>query len=255
MIYIWIKRGWNEKISKFFGGNFFMHKYCKSYWILGAFISCMSITFAMEVNKDLNSKHSTGNLRKISLCPEIPPPCIDGKINQNEWKRALHLIGFTTNKGGVPKEKTEVFLGHDAKKLYFAFVCYDSCIEKIKKDAKTNNATEIWNDDCIEIFIEPKRNSQNYYQFALTPSGIKGCIYNLNGHPKNYLNNDRWTGKINRDSKSWSAEIAIPFDTFQKQPKRGEAWGMNFCRAQPMIKNFCSWSPLIGSFKQPEKSK
>ena len=57
------------------------------------------------------------------------PPKIDGLLDERFWQSAAKLDSFTQyepQEGGIPSEKTVVYIGYDTKNLYIGVKCYDS---------------------------------------------------------------------------------------------------------------------------------
>src|SRR5437870_10264417 len=75
------------------------------------------------------------------------PPVIDGKLDDEVWKKVIILKDFYQVQPGdniAPSKPTEVMLGYDAKFIYIAFHCYDEPDKVRATIAKRDN---IFNDD------------------------------------------------------------------------------------------------------------
>src|SRR6266513_91049 len=101
-----------------------------------------TVKLAARKNEEPASASSTradgGTKGSVSLPPEkshpitMPlfdkPPVIDGKLDDEIWKKAVVLKDFYQTQPGdntSPSKQTEVFLGYDPRFLYIAFHCYD----------------------------------------------------------------------------------------------------------------------------------
>lgn len=163
-----------------------------------------------------------GNIPFFKNIPEI-----DGKINPEEWANSLQLDMQKIN-GGKPDNPTTVFLGHDNEFLYAAFKCSEKDMNSIRllrrNPEEKDNA--IWDDDCIEIFIDPfNSGSEKFYHIIINPAAI---VYDA------AFDNPTWDSglktAVSSDEKSWSVEIAIPFASLPYAPKGCELWNFNFAR-------------------------
>src|SRR5438270_83996 len=64
----------------------------------------------------------------VSVVRFDKPPVIDGKLDEEVWKKAVLLKDFYQINPGdntAPSKPTEVMIGYDSKTLYFGFHCYD----------------------------------------------------------------------------------------------------------------------------------
>ena len=56
------------------------------------------------------------------------PPVIDGRLDDEVWRRAPSVSGFKSfipDFGRDPSEETAAYMAYDAENLYFAFKCFD----------------------------------------------------------------------------------------------------------------------------------
>jgi len=155
------------------------------------------------------------------------PPDIDGKINSEEWANSLQF-DLQKIKGGKPDNPTTVFLCHDNEFLYVAFRCSEKDMNSIRllrrnPEEKDNS---IWDDDCVEIFIDPfNSGNEKFYQIIVNSGGI---VYDA------AYGNAGWDSglktAVSSDDKGWTVETAIPFASFPYAPKGCELWSFNFAR-------------------------
>jgi len=75
------------------------------------------------------------------------------------------------------KASTEAYMMCDTNALYIAFVCHEPKPEKL---VVTQNNERLWDDDCVEVFIDPGHTEKNYYHFIINSKGTQ-ADYNFNG--------------------------------------------------------------------------
>ena len=83
----------------------------------------------------------------------------------------------------------------------------------------------VWEDDSVEVFLDPGHGHQEYFQFAGNAIGTR-----LDARGKDAAWNGEWQFQARAGKGSWSAELAIPFATLQmRAPGENAVWGFNVC--------------------------
>ncbi len=179
-------------------------------------------------------------------------PKLDGRIGDEEWRKASLISGFSNLEGQLAKRQTKVWLGYDKDNLYIAF---KSTTDYRQQPIKNR----IWHSDAIEFFLSIP-DKIGYLQFCGNSAGVRYTAW-VNGKGAKVPN---WelTNFIDREQwgvgETWSAEIAVPFAELgmDNPPKDGKRWRANFCRdwsvASDKDERYTSWSPVKGSYLQPE---
>ncbi|NOZ20778.1 MAG: carbohydrate binding family 9 domain-containing protein [Planctomycetes bacterium] len=165
----------------------------------------------------------------IEIHKTSTPPVIDGKLNDECWKTAAVADGFVLLGSDAPaREQTAAKLTYDDKALYVAFVCKESRMDEILEQ-KTQHDDGVWQDDCIEIFLDTNHDHLSYYQFIVNPLGTRQEGYHDGTDRIDQKWNGTWEAKTSRGKNQWIAEVAIPFDTVGAKPGY---WGINLCREE-----------------------
>ncbi len=175
---------------------------------------------------------------------------LDGRIEDEEWKEAAIITGFSNLEGQLAERQTKVWLGYDKENLYVAF---KSTTDYRQQPIKNR----IWHSDAIEFFLSIP-GVRGYLQFCGNSAGVQYVAWIGNERAKapnwkmaNFVDPDAW-----KVGETWSAEIAVPFAELGLKglPKEGERWGANFCRdwsvASDKDEKYTSWSPVKGSYLQ-----
>lgn len=101
----------------------------------------------------------------------------DGKLDEDIWKKGATFTDFklisTEKKTEV---QTKVIFNYDDENLYFAFICDEPKIDKLKNEIK-ENTLRVYRDDSVEIMIDVDNNKGDYYHFLLNPSGNYGVEF------------------------------------------------------------------------------
>jgi len=160
------------------------------------------------------------------------PPAIDGKLGEAEWRAATKVDRFVPSAGpaGGLKNQTEVRLGYDDRALYLAFRCHESQMDRLAARCTSQGSTELFRDDCVELFVCPDARQLAYCHFAANALGTKFAEVGQNGAAPS----GEWTVAASRGKDCWVAEFAIPFVTLgmKGQSPDGRLIRLNLCREE-----------------------
>jgi len=166
---------------------------------------------------------------KISI-----PPQIDGVLDEKVWQEAKRRDGFVskdirgTGKGLPSSEQTIFSILYDEENLYFGIECKEPRTKQLVAK-HTKHDDRVWEDDCIEIFIDTNWDKTFYYQFVVNSLGVR---FELNSQVSQLASawDAPWQAKTKIGQTSWYVEIAIPFSSLGMRPKKETVWGLSVCR-------------------------
>ncbi len=186
----------------------------------------------------------------LPLLKERSKPTLDGVLSENEWKDAATVNNFFRLSSGNPaKFPTTVKMYHDARYLYFGIECTEPAMKNIVTEKKKRDFN-VWDDDCVEIFLSSSGSGSPYYQFIITAGNIQGDLKCENG-----LLDLKWDGQwesaVKHSKNGWTAEVAIPIVLFGK-PK-GNTWRIAIARENKASKELSSWPYLETNFHNISK--
>ncbi len=174
---------------------------------------------------------------------------IDGKLDEADWKKAAECTLVETNTGKPVPLKSTVKMLWDDTNIYFGFFCEDP-------DAwatYTKNEDPLWEEEVVELFIDPDGNIANYYEVEYNPVNTVVDLYVINGGEKmkgaiqgwfqwNFKNMKNATFvkgdglKPDTRDEFWTVEIAIPFKDLWEAPRippeNGDSWRLNAYRIE-----------------------
>jgi hypothetical protein len=194
------------------------------------------------------------------------PLTIDGKLDEPDWRGAQPTEEFVqtmTNAKGAFVVRARV--AYDAENLYVGFEVADEYL----KSTFTKRDDHLWEQDAVEIMIDPDGDGLNYFEIQASTMGlIFDTRYDARRRPQPF-GDVEWSSqarvKLTLDGtpndeeadKGYVAELAIPWTAFAAgntpadPPPAGEQWRMNFFvmdereRGQRAV----GWSPpMIGDF-------
>ena len=171
------------------------------------------------------------------------PPVIDGNLSELAWQTAASLAPLQNPDGtDAPKNPTETFLMWDVENLYIGVKAYVSDFYLLYV-SQTQHDSPIWEDECIEILIDPNPKTDIYYHVVINPIGARfDQQVNTSGDPnfrfaprdvQATLNQKTMQTSFNADrvwnseaevatqinTTFWSFEIALPRKMLESAPK------------------------------------
>lgn len=188
---------------------------------------------------------------------------IDGRQREIEWrkynkKKIIVLKPFAVP-SGQKRQKTYLRYGWDNRNLYLMFACEESSMNKIKTEKRRFDDKYIYQDDEIEIFLDPSNKRKGCYQILVNPSASFADIkYIGNKSDKSWKSNAKikvFKYNPKNHKGAWYVEMAIPFASLGGEPSAGDKWAVNFCRSRraETPNQISSWSRHIkDKFNQPE---
>jgi len=194
---------------------------------------------------------------KAEIVRAVGRPKIDGKLDDEVWKKASRLGTFKNFRTAIHplQTKTMGYMAYDKNNLYIGVRCEDPAMDKLRVGKMQNAEGEpgYGGGNIVQVAIAADENASKYYYNdnqrwdALTPRG--DYPDEINGK------NSSWDGKYEHaahvDKTFWSVEIAIPWATLNRQaPRIGEQLKGNIrlCagRREPQDQNeYSSWSLMI----------
>ena len=102
------------------------------------------------------------------------PPVIDGRLDDDVWSEATHIIEFvqmTPFEGEPGTEETEIWIAYDRDNLYFAFYAHHSEPGIIRANRSERDKTP--GDDTMSVMFDPFMDQQRAYQFSVNGYGIQ----------------------------------------------------------------------------------
>ncbi|MCX5642253.1 MAG: hypothetical protein NTY10_03335 [Candidatus Omnitrophica bacterium] len=116
--------------------------------------------------------------------------------------------------------------------------------------------TDLFADDCIEIFLDPSGKGVTYYQFALSATNAQWDMRFIeSGNTATASYSALWDSAIYKGVDFWTAEVRIPLSVFYYTDSKAfsDTWLVNVARERKPEYELTTWSPLRGGFHEPDK--
>lgn len=190
-----------------------------------------------------------------ALIPRLPEgPSLDGKLDDASWENTAILGPFVTIVGGEAKHKTTARVFHDGVNLYVGVHCAMPP-GTAPQTEHTKRDSEVYSDECIEIFIDPGLSFSKYFHVLVNAANVqrdeKGDLSVSPTYDKSW--DAQWRSAVSRQADAWTVELALPLTTFGLDSKEGRLLGLNVCRNDKAAAQNTCWSPTISGFHVPAR--
>ena len=192
------------------------------------------------------SYSSHGERPLYTIASIAAPPRIDGRLDDSGWQTATRTGPFVLmGTAEAPTQETRAWAAYDNRALYVAFECIEARMADIIAQ-RTVRDSDVWEDDCVEVFLAPRRDQGRYLHFVVN-------AINTQYDEREALNaaswNGEWQSAATKAVDRWTVELAIPFSSLGvSAPSMLEAWGINLAREEKPHREFSEISPTVGSF-------
>lgn len=190
---------------------------------------------------------------------------IDG--NLGDWGSIPRTERFVGTMDGTEAEpETSARIAWDDEHLYFAF---DVADDYLKSDLSGDDP-HLWEQDCVEMMIDPGGDGRDYFELQLAPSEeVFDTRFDTRRRPQPF-GRLSWSSEMRGETHldgtmndggadmGYTAEIAIPWRAFSpnERPNDGDEWriALYVLDARPVGQRGAGWSPpLVGDYHVPER--
>lgn len=189
-------------------------------------------------------------------------PVVDGRLDESCWSKAEWNGGFVKLANRVKDREvdaqTSFAILADSRAVYVAI----KCDEREMADLKARPASGLYNCDNVELFLSPRGDGFDFYQFvvAFNPhSGVDGADARYASEGGNITPDPygpEWSFARGETEDGWCVEIAIPFSSFYmtRNVEWRDTWCVNVARQRGVGKSeLTTWSPLQVKFGEPDR--
>lgn len=210
-------------------------------------------------------------LSSLSARRVTAPITIDGKLDEADWVLASTTVPFVDPMTGARGAfETVARVLFDAERVYVGFDVKDAWI----KSSFSKLDDHLWEQDAIEVMLDPDGDGQNYFEVQVSPLGVVfDTRYDTVRQPRPF-GDVAWssqaiakavtTGTPNDDEtdQGYVVEMSMPWTAFAvgatpaSPPAEGVAWRMNFyvMDSQRDVQRAVAWSaPRVPDFHTPQR--
>jgi hypothetical protein len=215
-----------------------VHKRLEILLLVGMLCSLVGRTWAgsppQNAHRQAVSSVSTLSIPRLARAPVLEQflsmqPA--GEI-ASQMVKVTGFVQRNPHDGQPASQRTEAYLGYDAKNLYAVFVCFD---DPAKVRARMSRREDIFSDDSVEIMVDTFHDKRRAYAFQTNPLGVQwDAIWTEQAHEDssgNITNFDSsfdtvWDSRGKLTSQGYVVWMAIPFKSLRFSPQQQQTWGI-----------------------------
>lgn len=183
---------------------------------------------------------------------------IDGVLDEPDWEEQQRVTGFVKRgtDGYLADAQTYVRLLFDDGFLYVGLEMHEPHPEDIAVKAMERDSSLIWEDDTVEVFIDPEGEGEKYVHIAVNPAGVFRDSVRKIGMPTSgdstYDSGAEIAAVLDIGRGRWTVEMKIPADIIGGDIIEGGSWKMDVGRVRRLEEGFEASSWFDGMFHRPE---
>lgn len=147
---------------------------------------------------------------KVKNTGLVPAPTIDGVIHSEEYAKMQHIDRLVDSLLATDApEKSDIWIGHDEKFIYFAGILHDSQPKSILANEYRTNVS-LQNDDQVAINIDLTNSLADRNYFGINPRGATS-ISLAGGRAAKREWSGEFIAKARITDEGWEFEARIPW--------------------------------------------
>ena len=208
-------------------------------------------------------------VRNYSVMKTDEAITVDGKLDESAWQSARRTQPLVQPDGAPLDSRIQARarLLWDDTHLYVAFTVQDDDLW----NPKTQRDAELWEQDVVEIYLDPGSDGRDYVELQVSPTGAVFDAWFDSHRAPDWPDAARrfnigWRSAVTTDGsvnarddgvedKGWTVEVAIPFAELpglSGPPAEGDRWRLNLYRLDSKgagtMANQGAWAPVGGDF-------
>ncbi|MDP6502739.1 MAG: PQQ-binding-like beta-propeller repeat protein, partial [Planctomycetota bacterium] len=108
-----------------------------------------------------------------------------------------------------------------------------------------HDASEIWADDEMEVFIDPAGERKSYYQIIVNAGGVSWDAFHAAPGQPDTSWEPKYQYKVGVGPRSWILELALPWSIFDRTTKANTEWAFNALIHRRRDAEWLYWSPVF----------
>lgn len=218
---------------------------CSTNWLLGMVSGLACVAF------NANAQISADNYQVYGVRPEPDAKIVlDGHLNETIWSQVSSMGEFHFIEqidSHTPERQTSVKVFYTEEALFLGIECSETQIDAMPANLIDNSSSAFWDDDCLEIYIDPRLTYRHFKKVVINP---KGVIWALSSDGVYY--DQTWFYRCGVEAAAailndrWVVELRIPFSGIGLSAKPHDLWAFNIRRlrwGEPRKLEDSSWSP------------
>ena len=196
-------------------------------------------------------------IKPLNVYQTADDPAIDGKLDEECWKgiEPVPFVRAYDRKQAEPTYPTSLMAVWSRRGVTFGFHMAEPTPDKLKRDIgpDSRDASLMWWNDNVEIFLDVTGQRTGYYQFIVNANG---ALYDGKGKDTSWnAEGVRGASFIGKDY--WTLEVFIPFEAFDDAlpPGTGVTWYGNFTRHRVIDRKAREYQRLNTTYAAPSNDQ
>ena len=193
-----------------------------------------------------------GGARNTVAVPVRGAVKLDGVLDEKFWQEAkLETIESAMLDSRPLQVKSSLRAVVVNDELHLGIECMEPRMSFLKDNLKKRNS-RVWDENNLDIFIDPSGNGSYYFQIIVNSLGTLYTGKLVNGKSTLWNGNVRAGAKYFKDR--WCVEIAVPLKELANGKEwKNKAWGFNCARVRRTVSppEYTCWSCTFGKFNMP----
>ncbi len=169
---------------------------------------------------------------------------LTGKLDDPRWQSAPAVgcpFEIEPGENTPARQRTIVKFLYSPRALYVGFVCFDTAASSIR--AHVTDRDNNFSDDWVFLGIDPYRDNQRGYEFAVNPLGIQGDLMRT-GNNEDPSWDAVWYSRAAINDSGYTVEMEIPFKSIRFPTDETQDWSIALFRNYPRESRYqFSWTP------------
>jgi len=171
-------------------------------------------------------------IKPLNMYQVAEDPKIDGRLDDAAWRNVTPVSFIKADGSGqTPVYPTALKAVWSWQGVTFGFKMTEPDVDKLARDiaADSRDASLIWWNDNVEIFIDPTGQRTGYYQLIINANG---AMWTSIGREDTSWEPPGVLAATHVSDGFWSLEVFVPYTGFKDalRPGTGVAWFGNFTR-------------------------
>ena len=184
-------------------------------------------------------------VRELTAVRAVPPPVIDGRLDDAVWAAAVPVGGFLQrdpDEGKPATEETSVRIAFDDHALYIAAEMRDRDPSAVARQLSRRDVPV--EADALVVYLDPHNDHLTGAQFGVSAAGVQrdALIYNDNFLDATW--DAVWESVVETGDHGWTVEMRIPLSQLRFPKADRYSWGINVQRVIQR-RNESDWLQLV----------
>ena len=176
---------------------------------------------------------------------EIP---LDAAYPASEWQ-STQPITFSSDWQGLnpdPARQTSVRVLWNEQTLYLRSECRYRDLHVFSDSDPNGRRDQLWDRDVVEVFLQPDPSREHFYkEFEVAPNAMWIDLDIFPGGRSDLKSGMKRSAYLDRQSRTWSVELAIPMKSLTEHFDPQAVWRVNFYRVEGLSepRAYLAWQP------------